>query len=981
MKFPTVFSVCRVLPLVLVMQVFSSNAWGRVAPTEKNLQKSWLSHQQLRKQTPFHGLQWRNIGPVVQGGRVVRIVQDPTDSTHWFVAYASGGVWETRDNGITFSPLTDFAPSLIVGDFAINPENPQELWLGTGENNSSRSSYGGMGIFKSTDGGTTWQNMGLAESNRIGRIVIDKDNPQTVYAAALGPLYSAGGQRGIYKTTDGGKTWQQVLSGDKKTGFVDLQQASNGDLYAVAWERDRKAWNFTEGGPGSAVYKSSDKGAHWQKLTEGLPLGKYTGRMGVAVSPTDPDIVYVVVDNQEPLPESEWDLGDKAVTAKRLKKMSQEEFLLQDPAAIEDFLRANNFPPEMTAEKLIEQVKSGQVKLSDLVGRLQDANANLFNRDIKGLEVYRSYDGGQHFEKTHQQPLDNVVFTYGYYFGQVRIDPTNPDVIYTMGVPLIKSTDGGRSWQSLYDPKVHADFHELWIDPADPRHLRAGNDGGVDESYDGGGHWRKLDYQPVGQFYSIAVDNKQPYNVYGGLQDNGTLTGSSQNDWQNGESWRQLFGGDGMQVNIDPRDNTKYVGFQFGNYYRLDKTGSHPIQPHNYIGQKEPLRFNWNSPLKLSSHNPDVLYFGANKLFRSLNRGDDWQAISKDLSNGLRPGDVPFGTITSIAESPKVFGRLWAGTDDGNVWFTPDGGYQWKKVTRGLPKGLWVSRVAASPHDKNRVWLGLNNYRNDDLGAYVYRSDDAGKHWHRITTGLPQEPVNVIMEDPNQPGLVYVGTDKGAYVSTNYGESWSMLSNNLPTVPVHDLALQARDRELVAGTHGRSAWVLDVAPLEALASEKKDLAKQALYLFEPKPVAFKKSWRSRPSRWYQKGSEEKPLPVYFWVAPQALSRGEATARLTVLDANQQPLLRTEIPVQAGINRWDWNKQVDATLALAAEKFANRAASAPLNKSKTPYAEARRLGHRFYIQPGKYTVQVQLGEASSEQPLVVNGPKNKKKPSE
>lgn len=945
---------------------------ARLAPTAEQLDASWQQHQKLRAETPFHGLKWRNIGPVVQGGRVVRIAVDPTDTSHWFAAYASGGVWETRDNGITFDPITDFAPSLIVGDFAIDPKNPRVLWLGTGENNSSRSSYGGMGVFKSTDGGKSWQSAGLPESNRIGRIVIDKDNPDTVYVAALGPLYSQGGQRGVFKTTDGGKNWHKVLSGDATTGFVDLVQASNGDLYAVAWDKERKAWDFREGGPGSAVYKSTDGGASWTKLSQGLPQGQYTGRMGVAVSPTNPDIVYVVVDNQEPLPEAQWDLGDQAVTAKRLRRMDKDTFLLQDPEAIEAFLRANNFPPEMTAETLIEQVKAGQISLQDLVGQLQDANADLFNRDIKGLEVYRSDDGGRSFHKTHQEPLRNVVFTYGYYFGQVRVDPTNPDIIYTMGVPLIKSEDGGKSWHSLYDPKVHADFHELWIDPDNPRHLLAGNDGGVDESFDGGHNWRKLDYQPVGQFYTIAVDNKKPYNVYGGLQDNGTLIGPVTTDWRKGESWKRLFGGDGMHVAIDDRNDIKYVGFQFGNYYRLDKEGSHPIQPHNYVGQKEPLRFNWNTPVTLSPHNSDIVYFGANKLLRSLNRGDDWQTISDDLTNGPKKGDVPYGAITSISESPLVFGRLWVGTDDGNVWLSPDGGYQWQKVSRQLPKGLWVSRIQASPHHPDRVWLALNNYRNDDLAAYVYRSDDAGRHWRRISGNLPAEPVNVIREDPHQPDLVYVGTDKGAYVSDTGGESWHMLGTNLPTVPVHDLVVQARDRDLVAGTHGRSAWVLDVAPVEALAASKAAGKIKPVQLLPPAEVGFQKSWRTRPSRWYQKGTEDKPFALYFWAEPTKVMSDDKQlfAQWTVLDKNGHPVLKHTQAAKPGLNRWDWNKQVDPDLALAAEQLANKDKKKPLNKALTPYAEAQRLGHPFYIQPGEYTVQVSVKGWSDKQPLRV-----------
>ncbi len=934
---------------------------------------AWRHHQQLREETLFHGLDWRSIGPVVQGGRVIRIAVDPSDATHWFVAYASGGVWETHDNGITFDPITDFAPSMIVGDFAIDPKNPDILWLGTGENNSSRSSYGGMGVFKSTDGGTSWRFTGLVESDRIGRIVIDKNDSNTVYVAALGPLYSRGGQRGVYKTTDGGVSWKKVLAGDEKTGFVDLAQATNGDLYAVAWERERAAWNFVEGGPGSAIYKSTDGGESWEKITNGLPQGQYTGRMGVAVSPTNPDIVYVVVDNQEPLPESQWDLGDAAITAKRLKRMSTGDFLLQDPESIEEFLRRNNFPPEMTAETLIEQVRSGQVSLADLVGQLQDANANLFNRDIKGLEVYRSNNGGKTFEKTHKDLLRDVVFTYGYYFGKVRVDPRDPDVVYVLGVPLIRSTDAGKTWQSLYDPAVHVDFHELWINPGNPRHLRVGNDGGVDESYDGGRNWRKLDRQPVGQFYTIAVDNQTPYNVYGGLQDNGTLMGPSNTDWRQGPQWKSLFGGDGMHVNIDPEDNTKYVGFQFGNYYRMDKKGNHPIQPHNYVGQSKPLRFNWNTPVKLSSHNPDIVYFGANKLFRSMNRGDTWTAISQDLSNGPRPGDVPYGTITTISESPLAFGRLWVGTDDGNVWFSPDSGHQWQKTMRNLPEGLWVSRVHASPHDTDRVWLALNNYRNDDPTAYVYRSDDAGKHWQNISAGLPDEPVNVILEDPVQPGVVYVGTDKGAYVSLDGGSRWHMLGDNLPTVPVHDLVVQVRDKDLVAGTHGRSAWIVPVAPVQELADRQKRVGKKNIHLFDIPTIQFKKSWRSRPSRWYQKGKEEKPVPVYIWLKGKSLPT-PVDAKITILDKNEKAVLQQTITLQPGINRWDWNKQVDPELALAAEAYGNRSLPAPLNKAKTPYAEAKRLGHPFYIQPGSYTLKIRAGDQHAEQKLEVTPPK-------
>ncbi|HPI96975.1 MAG TPA: glycosyl hydrolase, partial [Gammaproteobacteria bacterium] len=488
---------------------------------------------------------------------------------------------------------------------------------------------------------------------------------------------------------------------------------------------------------------------------------------------------YVVVDNQEQLPEDQWDMGDTAINAKRLKKMTTEELLLQDKDALEKFLRDNNFPPETTADKVIEKLKEKKTSPQDLVKSLKNANNNLFDTDIKGLEVYRSDDGGDTFSKTHEKPLDNVVFTYGYYFGKIHVDPNDANTIYTMGVPLIKSTDGGQNWTSLYDPKVHVDYHEVWIDPKNSNHIIAANDGGADESYDGGEHWRKLDYQPVGQFYTVNVDMEEPYNVYGGLQDNGTLKGSSKTDWKDGESWTRLFGGDGMYVSTD--DKTTYVGFQFGNYFKLGEGKPKSIKPPNYLNES-PLRYNWNTPVVLSPHNKEIIYYGANKLYRSMDKGETYKAISKDLTQSLKYGDVPYATITSISESPLEFGRIIVGTDDGLVWVTSDGGNNWKNVTKKLPQKLWVSRVVASEHDKNQLWLTLNNYRNDDIQSYVYYSTNFGKSWKDISNNLPNSAVNVIKEDPKTKGLVYAGTDRGVYYSLNYGQKWQTLGDEFPTV-------------------------------------------------------------------------------------------------------------------------------------------------------------------------------------------------------
>jgi hypothetical protein len=930
--------------IVFIFAIFAQYAMAITPDNYKNQQTAWKQHQSLQNKSDYKDLPWRNIGPVVQGGRVVAIRASQKNDNILYLAYASGGVWKSSDKGITFKSITDHLPSQIVGGFDVDPNNDQVLWLGTGENNSSRSSYGGMGVYQSLDAGETWQFMGLGNTNRIGDILVDPTDSNRIVVAALGPLYSKGGDRGVFVSNDAGKSWNKTLEGNKTTGFVDLSIGSNGDIYASAWERMRKAWNFTEGGVGSKIYKSVDHGQSWRVLDNGLPSGKNVGRMGVDVSKSDANIVYVVVDNQEILPEGEWDMGDMAINAKRLKSMSREEFLLQDKENVKKFLEDNNFPPEDTAEKIIDKITNKEMKVKDLVNSLKNANSNLFNTDIKGLEVYRSDDAGQSFHKTHDLPLSNVVFTYGYYFGKIHVDPNNPDTIYTMGVPLIKSNDGGKNWISLFNPKVHVDYHEVWIDPKNSQHIIAANDGGADESYDQGSHWRKLDYQPVGQFYTVAVDMDKPYNVYGGLQDNGTLKGSSQSDWHDGESWKRLFGGDGMHVSVD--NKTVYVGFQFGNNFRLDGGKPKSIKPPNYINEK-PLRYNWNTPVVLSPHNPEIIYYGANKLFRSFDKGDTWKAISKDLTQSLKYGDVPYATITSISESPLEFGRIIVGTDDGMVWVTEDGGHSWQNVGKKLPNRLWVSRVIASAYDKNVLWLTLNNYRNDDIQSYVYRSENFGRSWKSLHNNLPNEAVNVIKEDPKEKSIVYLGTDKGLYVSFDSGNQWTTLGAEFPTVPVHDLVVHPRDNELVAATHGRSMWIIDASILQ----QRKDYYDKPLALLNKENIKFNSSWNSKPSRWFNFSKDDNKSIFRIW------SDGIKTVHINIQDANEQTIFSSHADLHKGLNLWKWDNKINVELALAAETFANKDEKEPINKAKTPVSEGIRLGHDIYIQKGKYKLVV------------------------
>ncbi len=941
--------------------VFCGNVAAAVPSSYKNQMEAWQDHQSMRENTPYKGITWRNVGPVVQGGRAVDVVR-PTDQPHViYVGYASGGVWKSINNGLSFKPITDHLPSQIVGSLAIDPNDSNTLWLGTGENNSSRSSYGGMGVYKSTNAGKTWQYMGLGDTDRIGRILVDPQDSNRIYVAALGKLYTQGGQRGLYRSTNGGDTWETLIEGTGWTGFIDVAKSANGVFYASAWERSRRAWNFTEGGEGSAIYRSTDNGDTWQKLSNGLPQSKHTGRMGLTVSPSQPNTLYVSVDNQTPLPESEWDLGSSAVTVKRLNRMDKAQFLTQDKKAIENFLRNNNFPPEMTAEKVIEQVKNNELTPKKLIEQLASGNDNLFNVDIKSLEIYRSDDAGMSFYRTHKDDIQGVVFSYGYYFGQVKVDPNDVNTVYATGVPFIKSSDGGKTWNSAWDSSVHADIQAIWINPEHSNHIIVGNDGGVDESFDGGQTWRKIDAQPVGQFYTIAVDMEKPYNIYGGLQDNGTLKGSSANLWHSnqyrGDDWEHIFGGDGMHVNIDDDDKLTYVGFQFGNSFRLSSAAPKRITPPNYVGE-ESLRKNWNTPVMMSTHNKDILYFAGHKVYRSMNKGDDWTEISGDLTESEKRGDVPFATITSLSESPLKFGLVWVGTDDGLVWVTNDGGNQWKKVSKNLPKGKWVSRVIASPHQEKRAWLAFNNYRNDDIKPYLYKTENLGKNWRNMAAGLPNETINVVKEDPKNENIVYVGTDKGIYVSTNQGKDWHMLGNQLPTTPVHDLIVHPRENELVLGTHGRSVFVADVNPLQSMTDEIK---KSALHIFPMKEIKEKGSWDSKPFRWMYTDTISDHETVNMWAAKAG------PAQLSITNADGAVYHSVDIELQKGMNQWHWDYKVDIEKAITIEAAAAAAKAekseepTPINKADTPYAESKRLEHPNYIEPGDYHMVIKQGD--------------------
>ena len=796
--------------------------------------KSIDQRKQLLSRSTLNETGFRNIGPSVMSGRVVDIEVNPQDPTEFYVAYASGGLWQTKNNGQSFTSIFDSVDVLTIGDIAVNWQN-RHIWVGTGEVNSSRSTYAGLGVYRSANNGKSWEYLGLPESHHIGKIQLSAKDPNTAWVAVLGHLYSESKERGVYKTTDAGKTWNQTLAIDANTGAVDLEMdpSNEQNLYAAMWYRTRTASNFEESGKTSGIYKSTDGGDKWTLIstpTSGFPSGEGVGRIGLAVYPKNPSIVYAIVDNNFHQPDTAM---QKAADTSRyvlrdFKALTVDQFIALDDRKLNAFLKSprNGIPAKYSAESIKKDVKSGKLAPNCIWDYLYDANTALFETPIYGAQVYRSDNAGLSWVKTHVKPIE-LYSTYGYYFGKVFVSPSNPDKIAITGVSVLLSTDGGKTFSSIGKENVHADHHFVWMNGARDSHMIIGNDGGCNITYDNGAHWFKANTPAVGQFYNIAIDMAKPYNVYGGLQDNGTWFGSSATkenyDWYDGghNPYTMIGGGDGMQVQVDWRDNkTVYSGSQFGAYSRQNLVTKErkSVRPTRDLGEPA-VRYNWQSPILLSRHNQDVFYFGSNKFHRSMSKGDSLVTLSNDLTTNPVQGDVPFGTTTTISESPIRFGLIYVGTDDGNVQVSKDGGNSFTMISQKLPKGLYVSRVIASKYNVARVFVTLNGYRNDHFNAYVYQSDDYGTTWKQIMKDLPSEPVNVIKEDAVSEQVLYVGTDGGLYVSLDGGNSSMAWTKGLPaSVPVHDLEIHPRDHEIVLGTHGRSLYV---GKLDALRKQLK----------------------------------------------------------------------------------------------------------------------------------------------------------------
>jgi photosystem II stability/assembly factor-like uncharacterized protein len=854
-----------------------------------------LSCFSFAQNSSFESVELTSIGPSVMGGRVVDLAVNPENPSEFYVAYASGGLWYTNNNGMSFTPVLDAAPSINCGTVNVD-WNSGAIWVGTGEVNSSRSSYAGIGVLKSTDKGKTWENLGLPESHHISRICVNPKNQNEIIVGVLGHLYTKNNERGIYKTSDGGKTWKQTLFVNDETGVIDVVvDASNFDIqYASTWHKDRKAWNFNGNGLGSGIYKSTDSGETWKLVTvanSGFPTGEKVGRIGLAL--VQADIIYAVLDNQ-------------------------------------------NSRPSTQREKP------------------KDANEALFNTEVIGCEIYQSKDGGTTWVKKNKEFIDDMYYSYGYYFANISVDKNNPNRMYVGGVPLLFSEDGGVTFTSIDKDNVHADHHVTWINPKNSNHIINGNDGGVNITYDNGAHWFKCNNHAVGQFYAVNVNHKDDYSVFGGLQDNGVWVGP--NNYKASEEWLQtgkypyqeILGGDGMQIQIDSRNpDLVFTGYQFGNYYKINQKADvfESITPKVKEGE-EALRFNWQTPILLSSHNQDILYLGSNFLHRSMNQGETWEKISPDLTNGKVEGNVAFGTITTLSESKFQFGLLYVGTDDGKIQLSKDGGSTWQVISGNLPQNLWVSRVVASSHVKERVYATLNGYRNDDFTAYIYVSEDFGTTWKSISS-VSNSPVNVILEDAINENLLFVGTDNNLYMSLDKGDSWETFSHGMPYVAVHDLVIQNKANDLIVGTHGRSIYKVNVAKLQDL---RLVITAKSLHLYPIDKKTKSDRWGEKRNAW---GTVIEPkVQIWFY------SNSDKEVMLTIQNDKKATVFNKKVMAKKGLN------SIDFDYSIAKNDAEN------WNKKDKKISIKEAKNGLYYLPVGKYLLLVQSQESKDSVDLEI-----------
>lgn len=881
--------------LLLILAL--SPALALYAQKGKTEEKKEDKHPYTQAAT-YGALTFRSIGPAVTSGRVSDIAVNRNKPYQWYIAAASGGIWKTNNAGISFTPVFDGQGSYSIGCITLDPTNEHTVWVGTGENNNQRSVAYGDGVYKSEDGGKTWKNMGLKNSEHIGRIVVDPTHPNTVFVAAYGPLWSAGGDRGIYKTTDGGANWKQVLKVSENTGCneVHMDPRNPQVLYATAHQRRRHEWTYISGGPESAIYKSTDGGETWNKLSNGLPRND-VGRIGMAISPVNPDYLYAIIEATE---------------------------------------------------------------------------------DERGF--YRSTDRGASWEKRSGHA------TAGNYYTEIFADPVDLGRIYSMDTYAMVSNDGGKSFTQLGEKNKHVDNHALWVDPTNTRHLLIGCDGGLYESWDGAATWAFQPNLPITQFYRVAVDNVAPfYTIYGGTQDNTTLGGPSRTLSSTGitnSDWFVTTGGDGFETVVDPVDpNIVYSESQYGGLVRFDRrTGeATDIRPQEMEGEAA-YRFNWDAPLLISHFSNQRIYFAAQKIFRSDDRGSSWKVISGDLSRGVDRNKLPvmgkvwsmdavaknqstsiYGNITALAESPKNEQLLYAGTDDGLIHVTTDGGQQWKKISSfpGVPALTLngntllplVHNIVASQHDENVAYAVFNNHRNGDFKPYLLKTSDKGNTWTSISSNLPERgSVYCVAEDHKNPRLLFAGTEFGVYFTLDGGKNWMQLSSGLPTICVREMAIQQRENDLVLATFGRGFYVLDdysvlqqVQPADLDATARvfpvkdgllynvatpfgyrgKGFQGERFYAAENPPPGATITWHLKEDyktmkqkrKELEKERIKNGLPVYYPSADSIRMEDreeEPYILLVITDEAGNIVRRIKEPATKGMHRTQWNGRLELT---------------------------------------------------------------------
>jgi len=843
----------------------------------------------------FSGLRFRAIGPAFTSGRVVAFAVDPENSAHYYVAAASGGLWKTLNDGTTWTPVFDTQGSYSIGTVVIDPKNPSVVWVGTGENNNQRSVSYGDGVYKSEDGGRTWRNMGLKKSEHIARILIDPRDSNVIYVATPGPLWKGGGDRGLYKSTDGGKTWNSLIKVGEYTGVSDLiMDPRNPDiLLAATHQRQRTYYTLIHGGPESALWRSTDAGKNWNKVTSGIPPGEL-GRIGLDYARSNPSIIYA-------------------------------------------------------------EIEAGE------------------NRG--GL--FRSVDNGVTWERR------NASDSQGQYYAHVVVDPVNPDRVYIMNVNISVSNDGGRTLGPLPSRNKHVDNHEIWIDPKDNNRYLVGCDGGVYETFDRGDNWIFKANLPIPQFYDIAVDEATPfYNIYGGTQDNFSFGCPSRTKNADGITNADCFvtnGGDGFYSRVDPQDpNTIYANMQNGGIVRFDKRTGERVSIQPQPGKDDPpMRWNWDAPMMISPHSHTRLYTGAQRLYRSDDRGDSWHAVSPDLSRQLDRNKLPvmgkvwgadavqknvstalYGNISALAESPKVEGLIYAGTDDGLVQVTEDGGKTWRKIDKiaGVPENCYVQRIVASQHDAGTVYIVFEGHQNGDFKPYLIKSTDRGKTFVSISGNLPETGgVYAMAEDPVNPKLLFAGTEFGLYFSVIGGEKWIKLNGGMPTIQVRDLAIQKRENDLVVATFGRGIYILDdytalrtvtpeilkqenalfplraalsYIPAQPLGSTTKGFQGEAFFTAPNPPfgagityylkdgLQTKRQERQRREREAARKGENAPYPTPEKLRAEAEEEAPAIV-VSIADASGKVVRRFDGPVTRGMHRVAWDLRGAAPLTAGA----------------------------------------------------------------